>query len=111
MNYISKDESRFMRPSDPVRTQQLYFLKKLHKTPHSERPIVSGCSSPSENISKYIDYLLQSLMATIPTYLKNMYQLTEDLQEIKIPKNSYLCTVDVISLYPSIPKDEGTKAC
>ncbi len=32
-------------------TQDMYFLTKIYKNPHSERPIVSGCNGPTERVS------------------------------------------------------------
>lgn len=43
----------------PPRTQQLYFLKKIHKNPIAVRPIVSGCGGPTERISQLIDLHLK----------------------------------------------------
>ena len=43
----------------PPRTQQLYFLKKIHKNPIAVRPIVSGCAGPTENISQLVDLHLK----------------------------------------------------
>ena len=44
-----------LKTNPPPRTQQMYFLKKIHKNPISVRPIVSGCGGPTENISQLID--------------------------------------------------------
>ncbi len=48
--YIDTYTYDYLHPSDKVRTQRMYFLKKLHKNPHGIRPIVSGCSGPTERI-------------------------------------------------------------
>lgn len=49
-----------------VRTPKFYILAKTHKTPESDlplkypgRPLVSACNSLTENISKYVDYVLK----------------------------------------------------
>lgn len=91
--------------------QELYFLKKLHKTPISERPIVSGYNSVSENVSAYLDYILKPLMQTVPSYLKNTYELLDHLNSKTFPEDCLLCIVDAGSLYPSIPQLEGTEVC
>lgn len=54
----------FEKPEE-VRTQQLYFLKKLHKGPHSVRPIVSGSGCPTEKLSAFIDNWLKPLVQDI----------------------------------------------
>ena len=44
-----------------VRTQQAYFLKKLHKNLVAVRPIVSGTGGPTEATSSLLDYNPQRL--------------------------------------------------
>lgn len=46
--YIDKHMRHYLHTPRPeeVRTQQIDFLKKLHKTPIAIRPIVSGSSDP-----------------------------------------------------------------
>lgn len=57
-------------PDDnPPRTQQLYFLKKIHKNPIAVRPIVSGCSGPTERISRLLDLNLQPEVPLIRSYI------------------------------------------
>jgi len=56
------------------------------------RPIVSSCDSPTENISKFLDYWLQPLMRTLPSFLQNTSQLINDLKELYIPDDSWLVT-------------------
>lgn len=109
--YIDEHEYKYMKPKQPPRTQQMYFLKKLHKNPYAERPIVSGCDGITENVSAYLDHILKPLMKEIPSYLKNTYQLLEELDSTIFPSECILCTIDVVSLYPSIPQKEGTESC
>ena len=55
----------------PPRTQQLYFLKKIHKNPIAVRPIVSGCGGPTENISQLVDLHLKPHVPKIKSYLRD----------------------------------------
>ncbi len=48
---IDHRTAEYLLPPNPVRTQEMYFLTKLHKNPYSERPIVSGCNGPTEKVS------------------------------------------------------------
>lgn len=109
--FIDSYEHQFMLPCQTPRSQVMYFLKKLHKNPYSERPIVSGCEGATEKISAYLDHVLKPLMSFIPSYLKNSYTLIQELNTAKFPSNCILCTIDVVQLYPSIPQSEGTQAC
>ena len=54
--------------SSEIRTQQFYILPKTHKERDENlpigypgRPIVSACNSSTDNISKYVDYVLNPL--------------------------------------------------
>ena len=86
-----------------ARLARLYFLKKFHKSPMGIRPIVSSSESPTENISQFIDYWLQPIMKGIPSYLKDTTELLNQLNELTIPKDVLLVTIDVKSLYTCIP--------
>ena len=75
------------------------------------RPIVSSCDSAMENISQFIDYWLQPIMKSLPSYLKDALQRINELKEISVEPDTILVTVDVKSLYTCIPHDEGIAAC
>ena len=77
------------------RTQQLYFLKKIHKNPIVVRPIVSGCGGPTT-----INFVPQ-----IESHIKNTGHLINIL-----PRNCTLATIDVKALYLNIPHKEGIQA-
>jgi hypothetical protein len=94
-----------------IRTQQLYFLKKIHKSPPQIRPIVSGTQGPTEHISALLDYYMQPLMHSIDSYIKDSTDLIRTLEQLKLPNNCFLCTIDVTALYTNIPQDEGITAC
>ena len=109
--YIDSYTHAYLRPGSKVRTQRMYFLKKLHKNPHGIRPIVSGCSGPTERISSFIDHIIKPLVPTIPSYIKDSPHLISLLENTQIPRDTILATIDVSSLYMNIPQDEGTEAC
>ena len=58
-----------VRDPKKVRTQQLYFLTKLHKNPVAFRPIVSGSSGPTEAISRFVDYILKPIVCEQSSYI------------------------------------------
>ena len=109
--YIDKHTHTFLYPTEKVRTQRMYFLKKLHKTPHGIRPIVSSCSGPTERVSAFIDHIIKPLVPNTPSYIKDSPHLISLLENTPIPQNAILATIDVSSLYTNIPQDEGTDAC
>lgn len=99
-DYLASDEKE-------VRTQQLYFLKKVHKTPMSIRPIVSGCSGPTEKLSNVVDIILKKGLEVIPAYLRDTKQFIQTIERTKLPKDALLVTLDVTGLYLNIPQLEG----
>ncbi len=97
-------------PNDKSRTQQLYFLKKIHKDPISVGPIVSGCGGPTEKISQLIDYHLQPHVPKIDSYIRDSGHLITMLEKLKLPANCTLATIDVKALYLNIPHSDGIRA-
>ena len=109
--YIDTHTHAYLHSTDKVRTQRMYFLKKLHKTPHGIRPIVSGCSGPTERVSSFLDHIIKPLVPTILSYIKDSPHLISLLENTAIPQNAILANIDVSSLYTNIPQDGGTEAC
>ncbi len=109
LDSITKDYLTFKK-DNPPRTQQLYFLKKIHKTPIAVRPIVSGSGGPTERISQFIDFHLQPHVPLIDSYIKDSGHMINILENLTIPPNCSLVTIDVKSLYLNIPHKDGIQA-
>ncbi len=92
------------------RTQQLYFLKKIHKNPIAVRPIVSGCGGPTEKISQLVDLHLQPHVKKIDSYIKDTNHIIDLIENTTIPNNCILATIDVKALYLNIPHRDGIEA-
>ena len=108
---IDPDIYNFLSPTSPVRTPILYLLPKIHKPtkPTPGRPIISGCGSPTENLSKYLDHYLKPIVKMIPSYIQDTTHFLQKIMKHRqsIKRNSFLVTMDVCSLYTNIPHDEG----
>ena len=76
----------------------MYFLKKLHKTPHSVRPIISGTAGPTERLSSFMDYL-QPLVENTPSYVKDSLTIISLVEHTTFPGDCILASIDVCSLY------------
>ena len=109
--HIDQYTKNFLTPPEITKTQRLYFLKKIHKHPHGLRPIVSGCQGATENISSFLDTILQPAVKLIPSYIKNSTEIISILENNPQPSNIILATIDVTSLYTNIPQREGVNAC
>lgn len=110
---ISSRIYEFLEPSNSPRTPRFYLLPKIHKPKINNitpgRPIISGCGSPTEKLSRFLDYYIKPIVQTIPSYIKdskNFLQIIMSNRAI-IPEGSLLATLDVKSLYTNIPQNEG----
>ena len=123
VNKISETNSAVEREFDPipdyVRVPQFYILPKTHKQYQENlpigfpgRPIVSACNSYTENISKYIDYILQPYIKSLPSYVKDTTDFICKIKSVpKLSRNSLPDTLDVTSLYTNILHKDGIEAC
>ena len=91
------------------KTPTLRLPPKVHKENHPGRPIVSSINSHSTKISEYVDHHLQPYTKDIKSYIKDTKDFLNHLDKVptNIFNNSYLVTLDVRSLYTSIPNEEG----
>ncbi len=76
--------------------------------------IVSGVNTPTENIAELAEYELRQFVESSPSFIRDttdfIIKLKEGVPE-RLPDNCILFCFDVCKLYPSIPRDEGIKAC
>ena len=94
------------------RIRVFYTLTKIHKPTPVGRPIISGCSGPTERISAFVDHLIQPIAQLQASYLKDTTDFINFIERIKLPKSAILVSMDVTSLYTNIPQREGiTTVC
>ena len=72
---------------------------------------ISAIGSPTEKISEFLDFFLQPLLTSIPSYVKDTGHFLYLLQSIgPLPHGTLLVTYDVTSLYTNIPLHEAERA-
>ena len=106
---LSVDNFEYFFNKDP-KFARFYLLRKVHKRlPNVPgRPVISNCGYYTENISSFLDYHLQPLAKKVESYIKDTNHFLKKLKELgSLRKNSILCTIDVVGLYPNIPHEEG----
>ena len=98
-------------------TPVFYMLPMIHKENVPGRPILSGCNSPTANLSIYLDHYLLPILQQIPSYIKNTTHFLRILKEIdgQVPSTSILVTLPplpvhrlpctIIDAHPSISRD------
>jgi len=84
---------------DPPRIPVFYTLTKIHKPTLVGRPIISGCSGPTERISAFVDHLIQPIAKQQASYFKDTTDFINFIKEIKLPSTVKLVSMDVTSLY------------
>ena len=92
--------SQLLTNTEQVRTQHLYFLRKVHKHPHRLRPIVSASSGPTERISGHLVRMLGPYLKDIPSLVGNSLEVVNMLEGLDLSQNPDLLLVsfDVQSL-------------
>ena len=93
----------------PPRHAIFYILLKLHKNPVVGRPIVSSIGTITFNASRYLDHILQPLMKSSFSFIRNSTDLVTRLEATPFPTSATLCSADVVNLYPSIDLHDGLR--
>ena len=109
--HIDDETKSYLKPHLP-NPGRFYILPKIHKTGNQGRPIVSSNSHPTEHISEFVDFHSKPLVNKLPSYVKDTNHFLNILLTLPdLPANSLLVTLDVSSLYTTIPHNEGIDAC
>ena len=87
------------------------LLPKIPKTNCPGWPVISGCNTPTEKISAFVDHQLKPLVPQISSYVKDTNDFLNKLKGMdRFPEGAILVTIDVVGLYPHIPHNEGLEA-
>ena len=87
------------------------MLPKIHKENNPGRPIVSANGHPTEKISGFIDFDLRPYVENLPSHIKDTPDYLKKIENLTIPENTTLVTMDVTFLYTNISHDDGITAC
>ena len=92
-----------------ARIPRFYSTPKIHKKFSKFSPLcplVSQTHSLLTPSVKLIDHILQLIVRLYPDYLHNSSTLSIKLEDLTVPDDAILVTLDVTSLYPLIPQQE-----
>ena len=96
-----------LMPPKPACTQLFYGLPQVHKPNIPLQPVVSGCDSPTNQLSNYVTYFIQLLVEVLPLHNRDSKHFLELLESLPpLPENSILVAADFTSLYTNIPHEE-----
>ena len=79
---------------NPPRIPVFYTLTKIHKPNPVGRPIISGCDSPTERISSFVDYLLQPIAKVQESYLKDTTDFLTFIEKTKVALKGHNASVN-----------------
>lgn len=108
-NNLPQSTANQLMPKSPYQLGKFYILPKLHKNKLQTRPIISNINHPTSNISEFLHKQMLKTTTTTQTYIKNSFELKEQLKNIKIDKNTIIITADIESLYTNIPQETGSQ--
>ena len=84
---------------------------KILKEGSPGRPVISSVNCNTTKISQYVDHHLQPHVQELGSYVKDSTDFIKKVSPIdKVPQESVLVTMDVLSLYTNISNNEGIKA-
>jgi hypothetical protein len=109
-DHIDDKTMEYLTPED-LKPGRFYLLPKIHKENNPGRPMVSANDHPTEKISKFIDFYLRPFVANLPSHIKDTTDYLKKMENLTIPENTTLVTMDVTSLYTNIPHDDGIPEC
>ena len=97
------DRLESVNPKSP----KFYTSPKIHKENNPGRPVINSINCHTSEISRFVDHQLQPLVRKIPSYIKDANDFISKINNFLAPPNSLLVTMDVKSLYTSIPNNKG----
>ena len=100
LNYFLVKDPKFAR---------FYLLTKIHKRLHNVpgRPIISNCGFYTENISSFLDHHLQPIAQKVNSFIKDTNHFLRKMKSLsQFQEGAFLCTIDVVGLYPNTPHEE-----
>ena len=94
--------------SGDVNLRRSYLLPKVHKQGCPGRPVISGCGTPTEKISAFVDQNVRPLVPEINSYIKDTNDILRKFGQVgEQPEGVILCTIDVVGLYHHFLHNEG----
>lgn len=108
LGILDKKERSYLIPA-VSRIPVIYYSSKVNKDIHCPpgRPIISGINSVTSRVGKYIDFHLQPIVKSIPSYLKDTRHTISLLQKISYSRDILFVTADVAWLYNCISHNLG----
>ena len=75
--------------------------------------MTSGCNTPIENLSRFIENVCAPLTESMRSRIKDtdhLLDIIDSLNDKGFPENTILVSFDVVNMFPSIDNENGIKA-
>ena len=109
LQYFSKNRDKF---SMEVPQPEVITLAGLHKVNNPARVITSGCGTPTENLSLFVEKYCKVVVDSISCRVRDtshMLGIIDSLNEKGILDGDMLVSFDIINMFPSIDNDTGVE--
>ena len=108
---INKQWGNFIKNPDavPGKNSTLY---KTHKDSVPVRLLTTGCNTPTENLSRFVEKHTAPLALNIPSRIKDTDHFLEIIDQINtdgLPDNVSLVSFDIVNMFPSISNEHGVR--
>jgi hypothetical protein len=95
-----------LKEQNRIRAGKFRILAKIHKEKFGIRPIINCINHPTEKLCSIIDSLLQPLVKSIKTILKDSHTITTRNGRIYIRIQVFLASCDFDSLYTNMKPED-----
>ena len=105
---LSKDWVKFISQFSNPHPGVNYPLIKTHKTNNPARVITSGCGTPTENLSLFVEKYCKVVVDSIPCRVRDtshMLDIIDDLNVNGVLENDLLVSFDITNMFPSIDNE------
>ncbi len=111
-NHISNElNNQIERGLTDCKIGKFKIMPKIHKTKFGIRPVISTIKHPTSILCLLIDLILQPIVVTRETYLKDSTNLIQDLEKINLDNidmnKIVIYSMDFESLYTNIKSEDA----
>jgi hypothetical protein len=79
-----------------------HVIAKIHKTPLKGRPIAGAVNWLTTGASQLLAYALKPVVNNMPFILRDSKALIVPLENLNVPQDAFLFTMDITALYPNM---------
>ena len=109
---LTERRIKFIFSSTDVNPGTNSLLIKTHKHNNPARGITSGCGTPTENLSLFVEQYCKLVVESIKCRIKDtthMLGIVDNLNEIGIQEENLLVSFDIVNMFPSINNKIGVE--